>query len=112
LDENSPNLVTLASCTKKNLATLVSCKTAFFPSSQVLLTANPGPLQLEDGWAINGVGRHFSHKFGYGLMDAGAMVDLAVKWPGIGKQVRGRLFLKLTPWVRIQNPVCSNLRSG
>ncbi len=53
-----------------------------------MLTANPTPLQVEDGWAINGVGRHYSHKFGYGLMDAGAMVDLALRWPGIGKQVK------------------------
>ena len=57
-------------------------------SEKVILTANPAPLQLEEGWAVNGVGRHFSHKFGYGLMDAGAIVDLAMKWPGIGKQVK------------------------
>ena len=55
---------------------------------QVVLTANPSPLQLEDGWSVNGVGRHYSHKFGYGLMDAGAIVDLAARWPGIGKQVK------------------------
>ena len=53
----------------------------------MVLTANPTPLQHEEGWALNGVGRHYSHKFGYGLMDAGAIVDLALRWPGIGKQV-------------------------
>ena len=46
----------------------------------VVQTANPNPLQHEDGWSINGVGRKFSHKFGYGLMDASAMVDLAQQW--------------------------------
>ena len=64
--------------------------TDFF--QKVIVTANPGPLQLEDGWAVNGVGRHFSHKFGYGLMDAGAIVDLAMRWPGIGKQVKLQSF--------------------
>ena len=53
-----------------------------------MLSANPAPLQVEDGWSVNGVGRHYSHKFGYGLMDAGAIVDLALRWPGIGKQVK------------------------
>lgn len=28
------------------------------------------PLLEEPGWARNGAGRQFSHKFGYGLMDA------------------------------------------
>ncbi|GFQ93427.1 hypothetical protein TNCT_344021 [Trichonephila clavata] len=31
-------------------------------------------------WATNGVGRNVSHSFGYGLMDAGAMVRLAKRW--------------------------------
>ena len=33
-------------------------------------------LRHESGWARNGAGRQYSHKFGYGLMDAGQMVDL------------------------------------
>lgn len=39
----------------------------------VVQTANPGNLQTND-WMKNGVGRKVSHSFGYGLMDAQAMV--------------------------------------
>ena len=36
-------------------------------------TSRPkGNLKAED-WSTNGVGRQFSHAFGFGLMDAGAM---------------------------------------
>ena len=52
----------------------------------VIQTANSEPLLHEDGWAVNGIGRKFSHKFGYGLMDAAAMVDLALAWPQISPQ--------------------------
>lgn len=37
-------------------------------------------------WATNGVGRNVSHSFGYGLMDAGAMVKLAKKWKAVPEQ--------------------------
>ena len=53
----------------------------------VLLTANPKPLLGETGWSTNAVGKQFSYKFGYGLMDGSAMVDLASKWPGIGPRL-------------------------
>ena len=52
----------------------------------VIQTGNPEPLLHEDGWAFNGIGRKFSHKFGYGLMDASAMVDVAINWPGVSPQ--------------------------
>ena len=32
----------------------------------------------ESGWARNGAGRQYSHKFGYGLMGASQMVDLVM----------------------------------
>ena len=54
----------------------------------VLQTTNPKPLLHEEGWATNGVGRKFSHKFGYGLMDGAAMVNLAEKWKGVGTQLK------------------------
>uniref|UniRef100_A0A4W3H9N9 Proprotein convertase subtilisin/kexin type 4 n=1 Tax=Callorhinchus milii TaxID=7868 RepID=A0A4W3H9N9_CALMI len=39
------------------------------------------PLNLKaDDWARNGVGRKVSHHYGYGLLDAGRLVDLATKW--------------------------------
>ncbi len=53
----------------------------------VLLTANPKPLLHETGWLTNGVGRQYSLKFGYGLMDADAMVRLSQVWPGSGRQL-------------------------
>ena len=53
----------------------------------VVITSNPSPLMLESGWMENGVGRKYSHKFGYGLMDAAAMVNVAKIWKGVGKQV-------------------------
>lgn len=31
-------------------------------------------------WKMNGVGLEFNHLFGYGVMDAGAMVALAKEW--------------------------------
>ena len=34
-------------------------------------------MKAED-WSTNGVGRQFSHAFGFGLMDAGAMTRYAL----------------------------------
>ena len=31
-------------------------------------------------WQCNGVGLEFNHLFGFGVLDAGAMVELAEKW--------------------------------
>lgn len=45
----------------------------------VVRTARPAKLFAKD-WAVNGVGRKVSHSFGYGLMDAAAMVKLARSW--------------------------------
>ncbi|KAI1730793.1 subtilase family domain-containing protein [Ditylenchus destructor] len=52
----------------------------------VLRTANPTPLLNNGGWSINGVGRRISNKFGYGLMDAGALVKLAKVWTTVPEQ--------------------------
>lgn len=46
----------------------------------VIFTSRPEPLEKETGWILNGVKRKISHKFGYGLMDAGAIVSLAEQW--------------------------------
>ena len=37
-------------------------------------------------WAINGVGRNYSHSFGYGVMDATCMVRLAKVWKTVGEK--------------------------
>lgn len=52
----------------------------------VVLTSRSGPLEKEPGWILNGVKRKVSHKFGYGLMDAGAMVSLAEQWTNVPPQ--------------------------
>merc|ERR1712025_1257104 len=36
---------------------------------------------------MNGVGRSYSHNFGYGLMDAAGMVRMAQKWRSVGDQI-------------------------
>ncbi|BFZ01777.1 hypothetical protein BsWGS_04815 [Bradybaena similaris] len=44
-----------------------------------LMTSRPDP--IKDGqWITNGVGRKVSLRYGYGLMDASAMVNLALLW--------------------------------
>ncbi|KAI8035334.1 furin-like protease 2 isoform X2 [Drosophila gunungcola] len=52
----------------------------------VVYTSRPAPLEKEGGWTLNGVKRKYSHKFGYGLMDAGAMVSLAEQWTSVPPQ--------------------------
>ncbi|KAL1508965.1 hypothetical protein ABEB36_003778 [Hypothenemus hampei] len=52
----------------------------------VVLTSRSAPLEKDTGWISNGVKRKFSHKFGYGLMDAGALVNLAEKWTTVPPQ--------------------------
>jgi len=52
----------------------------------VVLTSRSEPLSNEPGWILNGVKRKVSHKFGYGLMDAGAMVNLAEQWTNVPPQ--------------------------
>ena len=41
---------------------------------------------FHQGWARNGAGREFSHQFGYGLMDADRIVDMASKWRSLPTQ--------------------------
>uniref|UniRef100_UPI00398F6BC2 proprotein convertase subtilisin/kexin type 4-like isoform X2 n=1 Tax=Pristiophorus japonicus TaxID=55135 RepID=UPI00398F6BC2 len=45
----------------------------------VVRASKPLLLEAED-WSKNGVGRKVSHHYGYGLLDAGLLVDLATKW--------------------------------
>nr|CAD7261534.1 unnamed protein product [Timema shepardi] len=52
----------------------------------VVLTSRPAPLCREAGWVTNGANRKVSHKFGYGLMDAGAIVSLAEQWTNVPLQ--------------------------
>lgn len=52
----------------------------------VVLTSKAEPLEKENGWIVNGVQRKVSHKFGYGLMDAGKMVNFAEDWVPVPSQ--------------------------
>ena len=52
----------------------------------VIMTSRPGPLLAETGWLNNGQGRQYNHKFGYGLIDAAGMVNLAEKWKTVPLQ--------------------------
>ena len=45
----------------------------------VVRTSKSDKLKSND-WVTNGVGRRISHRFGYGLLDAKALVDLAMRW--------------------------------
>ncbi|XP_073715337.1 furin (paired basic amino acid cleaving enzyme) a [Misgurnus anguillicaudatus] len=51
----------------------------------VVRTSNPSHLSTND-WKTNGVGRRVSHSYGYGLLDAGAIVALAKNWTNVGPQ--------------------------
>ncbi|KAM9516063.1 proprotein convertase subtilisin/kexin type 4 isoform 2-T2 [Guaruba guarouba] len=51
----------------------------------VIRTSNPAHLQAED-WAMNGAGRKVSHYYGYGLLDAGLLVETAKAWTGTQPQ--------------------------
>uniref|UniRef100_A0A914ELW8 P/Homo B domain-containing protein n=1 Tax=Acrobeloides nanus TaxID=290746 RepID=A0A914ELW8_9BILA len=55
----------------------------------VVRTAKPVNLRAGD-WKINGIGRNVSHSFGYGLLDAGAMVKLAKVWQTVPEQRKCR----------------------
>ncbi|XP_070212344.1 furin-like protease kpc-1 isoform X2 [Littorina saxatilis] len=51
----------------------------------VVETARPDNLNAND-WVFNGVGKRVSHSFGFGLMDATAMVKLARNWTKVPDQ--------------------------
>ncbi|KAE9420589.1 hypothetical protein Angca_003913 [Angiostrongylus cantonensis] len=57
----------------------------------VIRAAKPINLRAGD-WIMNGVGRNVSHSFGYGLMDAGAMVQLARNWTTAPEQHKCRQY--------------------
>lgn len=83
----------------------------------VVRTARPENLRAKD-WKTNGVGRNVSHSFGYGLMDAAAMVELARKWISVLPQrvceVRAERIDKIIPTkshVELSlNVQCQNVR--
>ncbi|XP_029821195.1 proprotein convertase subtilisin/kexin type 4 [Manacus vitellinus] len=51
----------------------------------IIRASKPAHLKAED-WAKNGVGRRVSHYYGYGLLDAGLLVQEAMAWAGTRPQ--------------------------
>jgi furin len=51
----------------------------------IVETARPSNLSSSD-WQLNGANRRVSHSFGYGMMDAVAMIDLAKTWVTVPNQ--------------------------
>ncbi|XP_015221100.1 proprotein convertase subtilisin/kexin type 4 isoform X2 [Lepisosteus oculatus] len=51
----------------------------------VIRASRPAGLRADD-WQLNGVGRAVSHHYGYGLLDAGKLVNLARKWKTVRPQ--------------------------
>lgn len=50
-----------------------------------VLAAAPDGLEADD-WLVNGAGYKVSHHFGFGLMNAEKMVDLAANWTTLPEQ--------------------------
>ncbi|XP_078412120.1 proprotein convertase subtilisin/kexin type 4-like isoform X2 [Cetorhinus maximus] len=64
----------------------------------VVRASKPLHLKAED-WAKNGVGRKVSHHYGYGLLDAGLLVDLATKWLTVNPQRECSIEISKSPQV-------------
>ncbi|XP_071494703.1 furin-like [Diadema antillarum] len=87
----------------------------------IVLTARPENLKTDD-WVTNGANLRVSHDYGFGLMDAGAMVTMAKNWTtapdqrlcsvdalhGSGMSINGRDGLT----IRIQTTGCQEMPSN
>uniref|UniRef100_A0A8C5LGV0 Prohormone convertase 3 n=1 Tax=Jaculus jaculus TaxID=51337 RepID=A0A8C5LGV0_JACJA len=62
----------------------------------VIRASSPAQLQAED-WRTNGVGRPVSHHYGYGLLDAGLLVELARTWQPTRPQKKCTIEVVHTP---------------
>ncbi|XP_023098704.2 proprotein convertase subtilisin/kexin type 4 isoform X2 [Felis catus] len=62
----------------------------------VVRASRPAQLQAED-WRTNGVGRRVSHHYGYGLLDAGLLVDMARTWLPTRRQQKCVIEIVHTP---------------
>ena len=51
----------------------------------IVETSKPANLSSSD-WQLNGANHKVSHSFGYGMMDASAMIDLAKTWTNVPHQ--------------------------
>lgn len=52
----------------------------------ILVKTTTKTSSCDPGWKKNGAGLHFNHKFGFGRVDANAMVEAAEKWKRVPEQ--------------------------
>lgn len=41
---------------------------------------------LDEGWKINGVGKRYNYKFGFGRLDVNKMVEMVLRWKNVNRQ--------------------------
>ncbi len=62
----------------------------------VVHTANWQPLKHDTDWRMNGIGLHINEKFGFGLLDAERIVNMAgaKDWKTVpeSRECKGKLF--------------------
>ncbi|XP_041980967.1 neuroendocrine convertase 1-like [Aricia agestis] len=46
----------------------------------IVWTSEYAPLASDNDWPVNGVGLHYDLRFGFGLLNAGALVEAALNW--------------------------------
>jgi kexin len=56
--------------------------------------------EKETSWQVTASGQQFSHQFGYGIVDAGAMIELAKDWKPVSKQA-----WYYSPWVHVKHDI-------
>ena len=79
---------------KLSLGHLVALKRTFFLSPKLTwrdlqhLIVNTAQITspVDEGWMKNGAGFHFNHKFGFGRLDADALVEAARVWQNVAEQ--------------------------
>uniref|UniRef100_A0A8C9YDN1 Furin (paired basic amino acid cleaving enzyme) a n=1 Tax=Sander lucioperca TaxID=283035 RepID=A0A8C9YDN1_SANLU len=69
----------------------------------VVRTSHPAHLLTND-WRTNGVGRKVSHSYGYGLLDASAIVALAETWTSVRPQRKCVITMVSDPCTLRPNP--------
>jgi subtilisin-like proprotein convertase family protein len=52
----------------------------------IVLTSDTVHLDATD-WQINGAGKRFSHNYGFGLINAGLLVERAIEWKSVSEQL-------------------------
>ncbi|XP_075979431.1 neuroendocrine convertase 1-like [Anticarsia gemmatalis] len=52
----------------------------------VVWTSEYAPLSANPGWQVNGAGLYFDVRFGYGLLNAGALVSMALNWTSVPRK--------------------------